>query len=208
MEGWLMSSISEEQFTKFADKVRRKECSRTHMLKLEKIAKQEIAKGSECAKDLLEAIYTTAVPKLEKEYAFIGFCPGADFNNRQDEFWVQEGICRFDFIESDRQRERFNRIGVGDTIILKKRLHIGRTMELFNYGEVLQKKDSETTGKRYLLVDWHETDKYLIVPALGSNSTVDSRKLPMVEKAMEGHAFWEWLTSGRRVPNKWNAHLV
>ena len=50
-----MSSISEEQFTKFADKVRRKECSRTHMLKLEKIAKQEIAKGSECAKDLLEA---------------------------------------------------------------------------------------------------------------------------------------------------------
>lgn len=203
-----MSVYSEERFRNAAENVRNKKCTRTFMLKLETVALQWILKGSEAAQDLLDAIYTTTVPKLEEEYVFMGFCPGADFNNRQDEYWTQEGICRFDFLKSKRQRERFRRISVGDTIILKKRHHMGETMELFNYGEVLEKKNSGITGERYLLVDWHETDHYLIVPALGSNSTVDARKLPMVEKAMKGHAFWEWLSSGRRIPNKWNKHLV
>jgi hypothetical protein len=119
---------------------------------------------------------------------------------------MEAGICKFDNIKNKIQTKQFTDIETGDTIILKKVLDWGVSIELVAYGEVLSRVPSAKTGLPYFHVDWHEHDEYLIVPSMGSLSTVDIRSTEMVEGTME-QDFWDWLSMGRRVPNQHNRHL-
>jgi hypothetical protein len=198
--------FKDEQFVDLADKVRLGKMSRNEMHLTRENQRSLLKLGYPAAQLVIDAINDTAVPKIEAEYAFLGFCPGGNFDNRLDTFWLTSGICKFDNIISQRQLRRFSRIHKGDTIILKKMLQWGVSMELFAYGEVLEVRDSQLTQLSYFHVDWHEHDEYLIVPAMAARSTVDVRSLAKVEGTMPPE-FWSWLATGRRVPNQHNRHL-
>ena len=66
---------------------------------------------------VLDAI-NIAIPE-DAYILFMGFCPGAEFNNRLDSDWKEQGVCRFDYGKSEHQVERFNTICTGDLVILK-----------------------------------------------------------------------------------------
>lgn len=94
-----------------------------------------VSEGDKDAAQVIQAIIDEACPS-ELEYVFMGFCPGANVTNRQDEKWKSEGICDFLFFSSKHQADRFNKIAPGDLIILKKRKVIGKTMTLHGHGRV------------------------------------------------------------------------
>ncbi|RUO76447.1 hypothetical protein [Pseudidiomarina taiwanensis] len=152
----------------------------------------------ERAKRIIYAYKSIEVPPLQQEYVFMGFCPGATLENRQDELWYADGICEFDWVSDPVQMKRFYDIQVGDIIVTKKREKFGETMMLSGHGKVRLLEESRRTGKRYLRVDWIVPDKFLIVPLIGCHSTVNTRSLKMVEEMMP-EEFWEWLGEGRRV---------
>jgi hypothetical protein len=195
------------QFEELANKIRLGGMTRNEMHVTRENQRRLLKLGYSAAQLVIDAINQTAVPKIEEKYAFIGFCPGGNFANRLDTFWLTAGICKFDNIKSKHQINRFSRIHKGDTIILKKMLQWGVSMELFAYGEVLEVRDAKETQLIYFHVDWHEHDEYLIVPAMAARSTVDVRSLAKVEDSMPPE-FWTWLSSGRRTPNQHNRHLV
>lgn len=199
--------LAEKDFKKVADRVRLGTMSRTAMLNLRDNARRLLGSGMAGAQTVIDAINETAVPKLERQYAFLGFCTDGTLDSRLDTFWLKAGICKFDNLKSKAQLKRFSNIHVGDTIVLKKVLEWGVSIELFAYGEVLAVKDSQRTQLIYFHVDWHEHDHYLIVPAMGSRSTVDIRSLEMVEEAMD-QEFWTWISTGKRVPNQWTKDLI
>lgn len=198
--------LSDRHFAERAAQVRAGKFSRKQMRSIREKAEKLVENGDLRAQLVIDAVNQTAVPKLERQYAFLGFCTDGTLNSRLDGFWMQAGICKFDNIKSSIQTKRFMRIETGDTIILKKVLDWGVSIELVAYGEVLSRVSSGKTGLPYFHVDWHEHDEYLIVPAMGSRSTVDIRSPEMVEGTME-QDFWHWLSSGRRVPNQHNRHL-
>lgn len=154
-----------------------------------------LAKGNADAQFLIDEINQTAVAPLQKAYVFMGFCPDADFRNRQDEKWMNEGFCKFDFLESEHQYRRFCKIHSGDLIILKKREKFGETMRLFGHGIVKRVIESKASEKQYLRVDWFKPDAEIEVPLMGCNSTVDVRDREVVAQTMP-EQFWEWLNSG------------
>lgn len=197
---------TDKQFEDLANKIRLGGMSRADMLHYRENQRKLLRDGYPAAQLVIDAINQTAVPKIEAQYAFLGFCPDGNFANRLDTFWLTAGICKFDNIKSQRQLQRFSNIHKGDTIILKKTLQWGVSMELFAYGEVLEVRDSQRTQLIYFHVDWHERDEYLIVPAMAARSTVDVRSLEKVEEAMPPE-FWEWLSTGKRTPNQHNRHL-
>ena len=199
----MVKFAAEAEIIELAKVVRQGRHSRSDLFRMRENAKAQFVKGNAAAQLLIDAINQTAVPKLERRYAFLGFCPDGTMDSRLDEFWLREGLCKFDNITSAPQIKRFSSIHVGDTIILKKVLKWGVTIELFAYGEVLEVQDSTLTNLIYFYVDWHTHSEYLIVPALGSRSTIDVRTLEMVEAAMPPE-FWTWLSSGERVLNKRN----
>jgi len=199
-------SFKDEQFEQLAGKIRLGRMSRNEMHVTRENQRRLLMLGYPAAQLVIDAINETAVPKIEAEYAFLGFCPGGNFDNRLDTFWLTAGICKFDNIKSQRQLHRFSHIHKGDTIILKKMLQWGVSMELFAYGEVLEVRDAKASQLIYFHVDWHEHDQYLIVPAMAARSTVDVRSLAKVEATMPLE-FWDWLSAGRRVPNQHNRHL-
>ena len=162
-------------------------------MKLRANAVNKAQLGDPVAIAVLEAIATTGLHTSDRKYIFMGFCPGADFQNRLDEKWMSEGICDFDFIESDQQQARFSEIMPGDTIILKKREKFGETMRLFSHGKVAEVVE---TGRK-LKVDWHTAAETILVPLMACNSTVDMRSPENVETAMPPE-FWSWLGSGEK----------
>jgi hypothetical protein len=198
--------LLDKHFTDRADQIRLGKFSRKAMRSIREKAEKMLDDGDLRAQLVIDAVNQTAVPKLERQYAFLGFCTDGTMNSRLDGFWLQSGICKFDNIKSEVQTKRFTGIHTGDTIILKKILQWGVSIELVAYGEVLSVVSSGKTGLPYFHVDWHDHDEYLIVPAMGSRSTVDIRSPEMVEGTM-GTDFWEWLTTGRRAPNQHNRHL-
>lgn len=202
----MVKIATEKQIAELANLVRLGRHSRRDLFRIRENAKAQLAQGNSAAQILIDAINQTAVPKLERQYAFLGFCPDGTMDSRLDEFWLKEGLCKFDNIASEPQLKRFSLIHTGDTIILKKVLQLGITIELFAYGEVLEVQDSSLTNLIYFYVDWHSHSEYLIVPALGSRSTVDVRSLDMVESTMPKE-FWRWLATGKRVVSKRNQHL-
>ena len=121
----------------------------------------------------------------------MGFCPDADFDERLDTHWEAEGICRFDYLESAAQLERFASICVGDLVVLKKREQFGKTMKLFGHGRVTG-IDHDDDGVRFLKVHWSGQDQVIEVPLLGCNSTVDIRGIEAVEAEMPDE-FYQWL---------------
>lgn len=199
-------AFTDRHFVQSAEQVRSGKFSRKEMRSIRENAENLLDHGYPQAQIVIDAINQTAVPKLERQYAFLGFCLDGSMDSRLDGFWLQAGICKFDNIKSKVQLCRFTGIHTGDTIILKKVLQWGVSIELVAYGEVLSVVTSGKTGLPYFHVDWHEHDEYLIVPAMGSRSTVDIRSPEMVEGVME-QDFWDWLSTGRRVPNQHNRHL-
>lgn len=174
------------------------EYSRTDRVKVLKNAERALEENRdvERAQKIIAAYKSTEVPPLQAEYVFMGFCPGATLENRQDELWYADGICEFDWVSDPIQMQRFYDIQVGDIIVTKKREKFGETMMLSGHGKVRLLEKSNRTGKRYLRVDWIVPDEFLIVPLMGCNSTVNARSIEMVEERMP-QEFWEWLKVGR-----------
>lgn len=174
------------------------EFSRTDRVKVFKNAERALKENRdvERAKKIIHAYKSIEVPKLQAEYVFMGFCPGATLENRQDELWYTDGICMFDWVSDPIQMQRFYNIQAGDIIVTKKREKFGETMMLSGHGKVRLLEESDITGKRYLRVDWIVPDEFLIVPLMGCHSTVNARSLEMVEDRMP-EEFWEWLKVGR-----------
>ena len=181
------------KYKKAIDRVKSGRMSRDDMLKLQKNAEEKLFQGDADAKSVIDAI---CISKPVDDYVlFMGFCPGADINGRLDLEWKQKGICRFDYIESKSQLERFNTICKGDLVVLKKREQFGKTMKLFGHGRVNSIAYDEK-GLRYLLVDWSKQDQVIEVPLMGCNSTVDIRAIEVVQQEMPNE-FYLWIASAK-----------
>ncbi len=127
----------------------------------------------------------------ERFFAFLGFCPDADFSRRRDTRWRECGICEYEVDLGSRQEGLFSRINVGDIVILKKRQIFGKTMRLYGHGQVIG-VDTGPLGRRRLSVSWHKQISVIEVPLLACNSTVNLREVSSVAATMPS-AFWEWL---------------
>ena len=135
------------KYQKQLDKIRSGGYTRAELIQLRANVEVRARAGDEGAQTVLAAI-DSATP-ADSYMVFMGFCPGADINNRLDTQWRRDGVCTFVFHESEQQSARFNEIWPGDLIILKKRHQFGKTMQLFGYGRVTGVKyDGE--NHRYL----------------------------------------------------------
>lgn len=173
------------------ESVRSGNLSRTDLLRMKTNAEARLNENPRI-EELLELISKTAVPSLEAEYVFMGYCPGADLSRRKDTEWIAGGFITFEFIESDRQHKQFNGIHPPDKIILKKREEFGETMLIHAYGEVTESAISKSTGLTYHRVNWKIKDEPIIVPLLGCNATVNIRSITQVDEGMTPE-FWDWL---------------
>lgn len=179
---------------KSIDKIRRGDYTRAELIQLRKNVEQKILQGDQEAQAILQEIDRTT--PSDKYIVFMGFCPGADFDNRLDIGWREQGVCTFVFHESDQQSERFDSIWPGDLIVLKKRHRFGETMQLFGYGRVVGFK-YDPDGHRVLQMDWSDQQEIIELPLMGCNSTVDIRTIEQVEAQMPT-GFFDWLGYARR----------
>ena len=130
------------------------ELSRIDRITVYNNAEQRLKKNIDAdrAKRIIYAYKSIEVPPLQQEYVFMGFCPGATLENRQDELWYADGICEFDWVSDPVQMRRFYDIQVGDIIVTKKREKFGETMMLSGHGKVKLLEESKRTGKRNLIM--------------------------------------------------------
>jgi len=168
--------------------------TRTALLTMRENAIARLKKNpkDERALEVKEVIDTTQVPKLMKEYVFMGFMPGADIDRAIDDKWYSEGVCTFDFYEDSNQTEDFYRILPGDIVITKKMLIATGEMEIYAFGYVTECVDSPNSNKRWLKVDWQHPEEFMRVPLMGCTRTVNPKGLEMVEEKMPPE-FWDWL---------------
>jgi hypothetical protein len=164
---------------------------RTQLLQMKTNAESRLGDNPRI-QELIDLIGRTAVPSLEAEYVFMGYCPGGDIENRRDIEWIKDGFIDFAYIESKAQLASFCAIHAGDKIILKKRHEFGETMKIHAYGEVTESAESKSTGLTYHRVDWKIKDVEIIVPLLGCNATVNKRNITQVDEGMT-QEFWDWL---------------
>lgn len=143
------------------------------------------------AQKVIDACDNYAPEPLSAYYNFMGFCPGASFDNRQDKAWREKGICDFHFYDSEVQMEEFSKQLPGDWIIMKKIQDFGKTMKLYGFGRI-KRRLLDSNKVPYFEVDWNDQDEEIEVPLLGCNATVNMRALGRVEKEMPPK-FWEWL---------------
>lgn len=177
------------KYQKVIDQIVNGGMSRIDLLKLQQNAEKKLKQGDADAKYVIDAI---SISKPVDDYVlFMGFCPGADISRRLDTQWKEEGICRFDFIESTKQLEQFKTICKGDLVILKKREQFGKTMKLFGHGRV-KSIAYDQKGLRYLVVDWSKQNLVIEVPLMGCNSTVDIRPIGTVQQEMPNE-FYTWI---------------
>lgn len=177
------------RYEKVLSRIRSGEMSRADLTGLRDNAIQKLAAGDVDAQAVISAI-NIAKPK-DQYILFMGFCPGADFSERLDTEWKEKGICRFDYLESTPQLERFSRICIGDLVVLKKREQFGKTMKLYGHGRVTA-VDYDDDSIRFLKVDWSSQDEVIEVPLMGCNSTVDIKNIETVESEMP-EEFYRWL---------------
>jgi hypothetical protein len=177
------------KYAKALERIQSGAMTRADLIALRENAHAKIAAGDRDAEHVVSAI-NQAKP-ADAYVLFMGFCPGADFNDRLDIEWKAKGICRFDYLESTQQLERFNSICVGDLVVLKKREQFGKTMRLFGHGRVKLIAYDEN-DIRYLVMDWSSQSAVIEVPLMGCNSTVDVRTIEAVEGEMP-EEFWQWL---------------
>lgn len=171
------------------EKIAKRLYSRADLAKLLVNAEKRAKAGDLEAQIVLDAIHQAS--PMDAFVVFMGFCPGASMDNRLDREWRQTGVCTFIFLDSPQQLERFNSIGVGDLIVLKKRHQFGKTMQLFGHGRVTG-TDYDPKGNRFLRMNWASQDKIIQVPLMGCNSTVDIRSVMQVEAEMP-ETFYTWL---------------
>lgn len=176
------------RYEKVLSRIRSGEMSRADLTGLRDNAIQKLAAGDADAQAIISEI-NIAKPK-DQYILFMGFCPGADFNERLDTEWKAKGICRFDYLESTHQLERFSSICVGDLVILKKREQFGKTMKLYGHGRVTG-VGYDDDSIRFLKVDWSSQDEVIEVPLMGCNSTVDIKNIEVVESEMP-EEFYRW----------------
>jgi hypothetical protein len=177
------------RYQKTLETIKTGKMSRAELTKLMANAQSKVGAGDRDALAVLEAL-NSAIP-ADEEYVFMGFCPGANFDNRLDIEWKKNGILTFVFWESEQQRDRFVAIAAGDLVILKKRHQYGKTMQLFGFGRVLRRRVADD-GKSYLEMDWSKQERIIEVPLLACNSTIDVRSAEKVIASMPPD-FFEWL---------------
>lgn len=146
------------RYEKVIHRVKSGEMSRADLRKLKRNAEDKLAGGDDHAREVLRAL-DHATPS-DSYILFMGFCPGANFSRRLDVDWKKQGICRFDYVESEQQLERFNTICPGDLVILKKREKFGRTMMLYGHGRVRSVTHDENEC-RYLLMNWSDQNEII-----------------------------------------------
>lgn len=177
------------KYQKIIDKITSGTVERSGLAQLKKNAEAKLSRGDKDAQSVLDAI-NLAKP-ADTYVVFMGFCPNAELANRQDIAWKQQGICRFDYLESEVQLERFHSICVGDLVVLKKREQFGKTMNLYGWGRV-RELALDDDNIRYLKMDWSPQEDVIEVPLMACNSTVDIRDMRDVESAMP-EEFFTWL---------------
>ena len=177
------------KYQRAIDRISSGRMSRMELADLRVNAERKHGLGDDDAQAVLNAI-DVAMP-CDKFILFMGFCPGADFGDRLDIEWKEKGVCRFDYLESEHQLERFRTICPGDLVVLKKREVFGKTMRLYGHGRVTSTASDEKEI-RYLNVNWSTQSEIIEVPLMGCNSTVDLRSIDVVEAEMPPK-FWEWL---------------
>lgn len=176
-------------YDKIIERIRSGTMTRADLVKLRRNAEHKLEAGDAAAEDVIREIDSAA--PTDAYVLFMGFCPGGDFGARLDVEWKEKGICRFDYVESSQQLERFNTICKGDLVVLKKREIIGKTMKLFGHGRVAGVAHDEN-NVRYLNMNWSDQEEIIEVPLMGCNSTVDIRDIEAVENEMSSN-FFEWL---------------
>ena len=177
------------RYEKIISRIRSGELSRADLTGLRDNAIQILTKGDAEAQAVISAI-NIAKPK-DQYILFMGFCPDANFSERLDTEWKAKGICRFDYLESTQQLDRFSSICVGDLVVLKKREQFGKTMKLYGHGRVTG-IEYDNDSVRYLKVEWSSQDEVIEVPLMGCNSTVDIKQIETVESEMPAE-FYRWL---------------
>lgn len=182
------------KYEKTIERIRKGTFSRAELVKLRSNAEEKARAGDMEAQHVISEIGNAA--PIDDFIVFMGFCPGADFDNRLDLEWRAQNVCTFVFLDSPKQLERFNNIWAGDLIILKKREKFGKTMKLYGHGRVTGAK-YDADGNRYLLMDWGDQDDVVEVPLMGCNATVDVRSVEQVEAEMP-EKFYDWLDESRR----------
>jgi hypothetical protein len=178
---------------KTLDRIRERKYTRAELIRVRENARRLLAGGDQDAHFVIDAI-EQATP-TDQYIVFMGFCPGVNFENRLDIAWRSDGMCTFIFHESPQQVERFAGIRVGDLVVLKKRHHFAKTMQLYGHGRVTGIRfDSE--NHRYLTMNWSKQENVIEVPLMGCNSTVDVRSVEAVYDDMPDY-FYDWLKVDR-----------
>jgi len=176
-------------YDKVIKRVKTGRMSRADLVKLKCNADNKYTSGDIDAKHVLDAI-NNATP-TDSYILFMGFCPDADFSERLDTEWKEKEICRFDYLESVHQLDRFNTICKGDLVVLKKREKFGKTMKLYGHGRV-NSVAYDDNNVRYLKMNWSIQENTIEVPLMGCNSTVDIKSIEAVEDEMP-EEFYQWL---------------
>ncbi|MEQ1535641.1 MAG: hypothetical protein ABL923_07155 [Burkholderiaceae bacterium] len=185
------------KYEKLIHKISAGELSRADLHNLRLNAFNKLTNGDDDAKAVLSAI-GVATPR-DTYILFMGFCPDADINNRQDTEWKKDGVCRFDYLESEIQVERFNRICIGDLVILKKREQFGKTMKLYGHGRVIG-IGHESDEIQFLKMNWSSQSLIIEVPLMGCNSTVDIKEMETIKAEMSDE-FYSWLSDEKENDN-------
>ena len=179
------------KYAKILEHISSGNMNRAELQELRKNALKKYQNGDADAMKVITALDITK--PIDSYILFMGFCPGADFNERLDNEWKEKRICRFDYPESEVQVERFNRICIGDLVILKKREQFGKTMKLYGHGRV-KGIDHDKENIRFLVMNWSDQSDIIEVPLMGCNSTVDVKSMESVEGEMPDE-FFAWLGS-------------
>jgi hypothetical protein len=177
------------KYTAILEKISAGKMNRGELQDLRSNALEKFNSGDEAASEVISAI-DIATPS-DTHIVFMGFCPDADISNRLDTEWKAQDICRFDYLESEIQAERFNRVRVGDMVVLKKREQFGKTMNLYGHGRVAG-IEHDLENIRFLKMHWSPQSEVIEVPLMGCNSTVDVRAMETVEAEMP-ETFFTWL---------------
>jgi len=179
------------KYDKILEKISAAKMSRTELQDLRSNALSKFKAGDDEAMEVISAI-DVATPN-DTYILFMGFCPDADINNRLDIEWKEQGVCHFDYYESEIQVERFSRICVGDLVVLKKREQFGKTMKLYGHGRVIEVA-FDPGEHRFLKMKWSDQSDIIEVPLMACNSTVDIKSMEAVEGEMPNE-FFIWLGS-------------
>lgn len=176
------------------ERIRQNKHSRSELLAIRINAQSKVDSGDSDAQTVVDEIDAT-VP-LDTHVVFMGFCPDADFDNRLDLEWKEQGVCTFIHLDSEHQLKRFNGILPGDLIVLKKRHEFGKSMRLYGHGRATGVK-FDSNGNRYIEMNWSQQDQVIEVPLMGCNSTIDIRTTEQVEDEMP-QEFYSWLGEGAK----------